>query len=410
MKLYKDAQNALYLYKNGYLDTLDNRRKQTIINGSLLKRLTIIFINVVKEFNLLFSNPTKLEIADKVVCMVNSENNFNSLIFLNSKNMVFIKATVLGKPIDNAKQVIFKSKFYYSLLFFLLLPYTLLFRINRQNLILLHKAFGLQAMFKGKFSKNKPQKVIFANDHIPEMRAYILACKELGIETFYIQHGSVSKYFPPLIFSHALLESEYSAATYQNIKPVKNGVIKLIGIPKLDAAIRFNRTRDKIEIIGLAINQNDDFLIVNKLINELISFAYKVLLRKHPADNRDFNSQLLVEDGNKINVLEFVQKCDFLIASDSSIHVEANSLKCRSLYYQMHTNKKKYDYYGFVKNGYVDEAFDTHGIVEYLKRFDYAKADFTTNKYQFYNSTIGTIYYGKSSELAKKYIYEGVDY
>ena len=115
--------------------------------------------------------------------------------------------------------------------------------------------------------------MIFANDHIPEARSCILACKKLGIKTVYIQHGAVSKYFPPLEFNLALLESQYSLDIYKRSKDIDTE-IKLIGISKLDKEILKIRKRDKINKIGIAFNQNDDLQKVEKLVETLIQNDY----------------------------------------------------------------------------------------------------------------------------------------
>ena len=315
----------------------------------------------------------------------------------------------MGDKFENVITYRFKSKFFYSLIFLACLPYILLSKLNRRDLTLLHKAYGLTSLFTSLIKKQKPLQVVFTNDHTPEARSFILACKVAGVKTTYIQHGSVSKYFPPLEFDLALLESQYSKDIYTSNKK-SNSIIELIGIPKLDNVICKIRDRKLINKVGLAINQNDDLRKVDKLIEALIQNDYKVILRKHPADRRNVTSLFKIQDGNKMDVYEFIHTADFLVASDSSIHVEANSLKCRSIYYQLHDNNNKYDYYSFVKNGYIEEVKNEEVLINLLKGFNYSSFNFNSSKLAHYNEALINNYYGKSSLLAQKFIYESISH
>ena len=404
MRILKNMDFVLHLYTNGYLETLNYDRFSSIIGKSLLFRLKTIFIQIIKEFKLLFYKNQKLNIENKIVCIVNSKTNYDALKFLYFKDVVFLKPTVLGKSIEGVITYRFKNKFFYSLYLIIFLPFLLLKKENKQNVLLLHKAYGLTNLFNKLIQKQRPRKVVFANDHIPEARSYILACQELKIETVYIQHGAVSKYFPPLEFDLALLESTYSKDIYKIAQGV-NTVVKLIGIPKLDKEILKIRERNKIIKIGIAINQNDDLQKVENLIATLIQNNYEVILRKHPAEIRKVASRFNIEDGNSMSVFDFIHNSDFMIASDSSIHVEANSLKCRSVYYQLHNNNNKYDYYGFVKNGFIKEVKNQVELLEVLNEFNYSIFDFSSSKLAYYNESLISDFYGKSSKRALKIIY-----
>ncbi|WP_196889206.1 hypothetical protein [Aureivirga sp. CE67] len=409
MSNYKNAINALYLYRNGYIETLNKERRNTIIGNSFLSRLKTILFSFFKEFKLLlFHQNLQIDIEDKIVCIVNSKNNYEALKFLRDSDVVFLKATVLGNSMENVITHRFKSKFFFSILFFVSLPFIIINKQNRRDLYLLYRAYGLNSLFTKLVQKQKPKLVVFANDHIPETRSYILACQKMGIKTAYIQHGSVSTYFPPLEFDLALLESKYSEASYKKSKNIDTE-IKLIGMPKLDSEISKIRQRNQIKKIGIAINQNDDLNKVENIISSLIKNNFKVILRKHPADVRKIKSNFKIENGNNMSVFDFISHSDFLVASDSSIHVEANSVKCRSVYYQFHDNNSKYDYYGFVKNKFVDEVKNASELIELVGNFNYKTFNFNTPEISYYNEALKSNIYGKSSILAKKYIYESIN-
>lgn len=408
MNNLKSALNALYLYRNGYLDTLNKDRYNNIVGESLLFRLLFILINTIKELKLFFYKNPKLDIENKIVCIINSKNNYETLKFLDSEDVVFLKLTILGKSIDGVITYRFKNRFFYSSYFIFFLPFLLFKKENKQNVLLLHSTYGLTSLFNKLVKKQRPRKVIFANDHIPSVRSYILACQKLGVETVYIQHASVSRYFPPLEFNLALLDSKYSLKTYKRSKDIDTQ-IKLIGIPKLDKEILKIRKRKKINKIGIAINQNDDLQKVENLIVILIQNNFKVILRKHPGDSRKVASRFNIEDGNSMSVFDFLNLSDLLVASDSSIHVEANSLHCRSVYFQFHKNPKIYDYYGFVKNKFIDEVEDATELLKFIEGFEYKKFNFNSPEIVYYNEAIKFNFYGESNILAKKYIYEGIN-
>lgn len=398
--IFNSAIEACFIYRNGYINTLNQNRRETLIGKNLFYRLKRILIITIKEFKVLVKSNPDLVISNKTLALINSKNNKNALSFIKSDEVVFYKFTVLGNSIPDCQQYYLKIKFFYSLLFWFIIPFLVLSNKNRLSLIQLHKSFGVKVLFKKILKKHKPKKILFTNDHIPEMRSFLLAAKDMGIETIYIQHGSVSKYFPPLIFDLALLESQYSFDTYSKIGIPKETKIELIGMPKLDKTIDRIKKRKKLKVIGVAINQNDEIERIKEVMNALLKENYIVFFRKHPLDFRIFNfaKDKTVIDGNRYDVLDFIQEIDFLIASDSSIHVEANSLQCRSLYYPLHSNECKKDYYEFVKNGFIDEVKSPSMLISYLKLFDYSSFNFFSKELNYYNEALGSDFYGKSIE------------
>lgn len=410
MKLYRDAVDSNYLYLNGYLSTLSIKRKNSLIGKNLFTRFKVQISLLIKEFFNLFKRNTPISLDNKIVCIINSTNNFESLKFLKSNEVIFIKFTSSGSKIPGVVHYIFRAKFFYSLFFILISPYILLKKRNRDIYILLHRSFGVSYLFKRIITNNRPKKIIVANDHIPEIRSIIIAAKEMGIHTTYIQHGVVSKYFPPIIFDDALIESLYSYDTYNHIKKINKSNVFLIGIPRIDKHINPQNKRSVIKTIGVAVNQNDEFDIINKVVVELSKY-YRVILRNHPADKRSFlfDKSIYLQYANDTDVFDFIDQIDFLVASDSSIHVEANSLFCRSVYMMMHTNLNKRDYYNFVSNHFIDSVNTIEELITYIKRFDYSSFDFFSKELSYYNSALNPELYGKSSIIAKKIIYENIN-
>lgn len=407
MNLITHAKKALSIYTSGYTETLNLERQTIILGGSsFVNRIIRTILSVYEEILCVFRmTSSELNIADKVICLVNSKNNYNSLQFLTSQDYVLLKVTNKGKALKHVPTYYLKRKLYYSILFLIQLPILALSKSNRKYIVLLHQAYGTQNLFSNFLKKNKPKAVVFANDHIPEMRSYLLACKQLGIKTIYLQHGAVSKYFPPLLFDLSLLDGIRSKTIYETISDVA-GQIKLIGIPKLDKDINNVRKRISIRTIGIAVNQNDDLKIVEEIITALKE-KYEVVIRMHPSDTRRLEIDDMI-NGNEMSLGKFINMSDFLVASDSSIHVESNSLECRSVYYMMHKNRLKRDYYGFVENKFIDSVDTSSDLLNYIDNFKYSLFSFTIERINQYNSAIGSSYYGKSSDRALQLIQEFV--
>ena len=70
-------------------------------------------------------------------------------------------------------------------------------------------AIGYAEVYRRALRHYQPRAVVFANDHNDDARAMLLACRQLGIPTIYLQHASVSSLFPPLAFDLSLLEGRH---------------------------------------------------------------------------------------------------------------------------------------------------------------------------------------------------------
>ena len=402
----KLAEESIYLYSHGYLETLSKARSEALTGRNAGNAVLKILYTTYKEFMVLFlPSKTTISFENKVIGLVNSKNNYDAIKYLKKDpNYKLVKIAPNNSQIAGLPHIVLKQKFFYSLLFLCCMPY-LLMTNNRRYILLLHQAFGTTFSLMRILKKNRPKAIIFTNDHTPLMRSYLLAGRLLGIKTIYIQHAAVSKFFPPLEFDLSLLDGKISEDIYDGISKI-NGDVKFVGVSKLDDAISILRMRSNIKIIGIAVNQNDDFAIVTSVIDGLILKGYSIILRKHPLDTRNFIYNNKVENGNIITVFEFIDQSDFIIASDSSIHVEANSLKCRSIYYMFHSNKEMHDYYKFVKSKFIDEVINVESLLNYIENFNYSNFDFESDIFKYYNAVIGTKNYGHSARLIKEAIDE----
>lgn len=247
--------------------------------------------------------------------------------------------------------------------------------------------------------KFQPQKVVFTNDHNPEIRGMLLACLKCKIPTFYIQHASVSHLFPPLAFDMALLEGEDAKCKYLKMGNTHTK-IELVGIPRIEKYLEYRKCIHNIQKIGLAYNTFDDLNKLKELIvyikNQLPNIQF--ILRRHPGDERDTSilNELEVNWSDSRNEIsfEFINKIDLLISGESNIHLEASMLNRPCVYYQI-TNTDFFDYYGFVSKNISKYIETLPTLVDYIKQYKYEEPE-PYLQAAYYNAAIKSDFEGKS--------------
>src|SRR5690606_29498036 len=140
-----------------------------------------------------------------------------------------------------------------------------------------------------KLKKYRPQAIVFANDHNADARAMLLAAKQLGIPTVYVQHSSVSHLFPPLAFDLSLLEGQDSLDKYRLCGPVQ-GRVEFIGMPKADKFVQHRNRNQQVQTLGIACNLMDLTDEVQQLVRNIsLDFPeLRIQLRPHPRDKRSY--------------------------------------------------------------------------------------------------------------------------
>lgn len=203
----------------------------------------------------------------------------------------------------------------------------------------------------------KVDKVIFSNDHIVWSRAIALAARNMGLETIYVEHAAVSKFFPPLIWSKALLGGKKSIEAYGRMGT--NTKIVCTGMPRFDrlfpdkTSAGKERTQKITNAIGIAVNQLDDLAIIKRIITSFIGVNKNIVIRTHPRDKRilqfsEMEKQYVSFD-RSANIVDYFKKIEALIGGDSTILLEAALFGIPVAYCkQLGTGN---DYYGFVKAG-----------------------------------------------------------
>jgi len=269
------------------------------------------------------------------------------------------------------------------------------------------KAVGQYEACRYFIQKHRPAYIVFANDHTIFPRAMLLAAKSLGVSTVYIQHASVTPYFPPLAFDLSLLEGQATLDRYAKNGTVE-GEVRFIGMPKFDPYVSLRNTQTQVQYVGICCNKLDETSDVNTLVAYLKSQLPQLIFtfRPHPADERTFLMPKGVLHSTKTEkAFDFLKKQDLIIAGNTSIHLEAVLLNVVSVYYEFSTYSADIrDMYGYCENGLIVRADTREKLLEIIDNQSNKKDQDVFKKAAYYNYTAGTPQEGSSSELAVAYI------
>ena len=286
-------------------------------------------------------------------------------------------------------------------------------RPARRFFDLVFYAIGYYEVYRRALRHYRPRAVVFANDHNDDARALLLACRAEGIATAYVQHASVSTYFPPLGFDLSLLEGQDALDKYRQCGPVA-GRVALVGMPKADAYLSRKNTAPAVRRVGVACNLLDAVADVEAtlayLLAELPGLTF--CLRPHPGDRRDYGPlrqrfpRLLFSEGRAESVFEFLLRQDALVAGNTSTHLEATLLNLVSLYYRFSPAGGPADYYGYAAHGLADWPTTLPELAALLRAYALAKPADHYRRAAYYNATLGTADEGHSRELAARLLRE----
>ncbi len=392
-------EDILQIWFSGYLEIVSQKRREQISPFSVKDKCLITLKEFLKDFIKLFKKNAIPE--NKIWCFSISSNNYESLkpIKEASDETIFVGPYSFKGRLKNGFSVNFRRKFFFNLLF----PVNLLIyiRLSKSKNIglydLLFKTNGVYAESLRIIKKFKPKAIIFANDHEIAPRGMLLAAKKLNVPTFYIQHASVSSYFPVLDFDYALLEGQDAKDKYLSIG-LTDTKIYLVGMPKFDKYAECVNRGNEVKTIGVAYNAMDNIELIKRTVASLQSCFpnIKFIVRPHPSDNRELDIANVEKSiPQKEPVFTFLSNIDALIAADSSIHLEAVMLNVYSMSFGFN-NSEFLDYYGFVRNGLIKHYCSLNDIIEEIENIRNCKPN-VQNKAMYYNASIGQEFYGKSA-------------
>jgi hypothetical protein len=233
----------------------------------------------------------------------------------------------------------------------------------------------------------------------------------LGIKTVYLQHASVSPLFPALRVNYAFLDGQCALDTYRQCEPNQPSTHRNVPIPGviLSGQKKHLKRSEKQQVaaIGLALNALDDPEAGISFIKALADEGQDVRLRWHPGQaNRDTNQyrtafanreRVTLSDPGQETISDFMESIAWLIAGNSSIHLEAAVAGVMPIYYEL-TLPDCSDYYGYVKHGLTQKAAS---VPEVLKIIEETQDNHTPNAgaVRYYSDTYLTEWDGREGEL-----------
>lgn len=260
-------------------------------------------------------------------------------------------------------------------------------------------------------SMTEPQYVVVSNDHSEPNRALLALARYKKIKTVYMQHASVSKLFPALNVDYAFLDGNFSLNIYRNCeenfkvgtKKIENRKIFLSGQKKKLQVL----TKNVDMKVGIALNALDSVEESMELVGYIMKSGFQLKLRWHPGLSKriivDLRKKLEeygveISDPKDESLIEFFSNIKFLIAGNSSIHLEAALSGVVPIYFEI-SKTGITDYYLYVENGLADKCNSLEDIKEVLEKISKKDRYINAESVQFYSSTYSTEWEGKEGDL-----------
>ncbi|MBX0331663.1 hypothetical protein K3G39_00275 [Pontibacter sp. HSC-14F20] len=404
-------------FSEGFYNLPESAKNAASPANPLKRLLRMAGYTLVRLFGNLFKSVEQPErLQGKIWLYVVSQNNYDSLHFLEEAIPEAVMVAGQSKAIGRYNQQVARLSLRRKLLhYYKFLPLFFQFLSHRKRstirfVDLLYDAVGFYEVYLQKLKKYRPHAIVFANDHNADARAMLLAAKELGIPTVYVQHSSVSNLFPPLAFDLNLLEGQDSLDKYRQCGPVHRRV-EFIGMPKVDKFIQHRNKNQQVQTLGIACNLMDRVEEVEQLVRHISRDfpQLRILLRPHPRDKRSYtfatgiNPNISLSNARQQSVFEYLRELDMLISGNSGIHLEAVLLNVWSVYFNFNPKEELHDYYGYVANELVEEVISYAALKPMLEQGVQQKPDVYLRA-RYYNATVGTSYDGRSGEKASALI------
>lgn len=331
----------------------------------------------------------------------------------------------LPKDLPVQKLYFSKSQIIVSLILLLKNGPKLYFKIRKERKFESFKYFNIIIQsyifipyFLDILDKIKPISCITSNDHSVPNRSFLAVAKFLNIPTIYMQHASVSNLFPQLDVDYAFLDGMNSLGIYESIgnEDYSKTTIFLTGQKK-----KINKvTKDQSNFqIAVAVNNLDDINKTLDFIEVLKKINLKIKIRTHPAQYPFFlaklhhyinnNQHVIFSDPAQESLDSFFTKSLFLVAGNSSIHLEAVIAGLPSYFYNFSNNDDMSDYYGYIKLGLISQLPTLQG----LSREDICSMNVLSNQAikaaKHYSSTFHTKWEGREGELTAQVIKQKIN-
>ena len=271
--------------------------------------------------------------------------------------------------------------------------------------------YGYLVYFYRVLQEVNPRFVITANDHSVSNRCMLAVAHSLGIKTVYLQHASVSSQFPALRVDYAFLDGSYALDIYRLCEPNQPKLMRDVPFPKVILSgqkkeVSISKVKD-VAIVGVAINSLDNHEAVINFINCLVGDKQKVRFRWHPRQSKEdiikyraafeCNGDVTLSVPEKESVAEYLSNIKWLVAGNSSIHLEAAISNVLPIYFELSPPEHS-DYYGYVKHKLAIHAGSIDDILRFINEtYNEHGPDIETIRY--YSSTYKTLWDGREGQL-----------
>ncbi|BBE16228.1 hypothetical protein AQPE_0365 [Aquipluma nitroreducens] len=361
---------------------------------------------------------------------INHPNKYTIFLYWNSINNKSV-IDPISNIIDNSGTISFKNKadiklfgfgaYFISLLYFPIVLYQYfneknsgLRNVYKYRFAYVWRSFGLYIYLRSFFSSCKNKVLVIPNDHEFKARIIRLAAFEKKVPTVYIQHASISPYFPPLDFEYAFLDGEDALEKYSKIGN-SDTIVFLTGNAKYDDWFSVINRSTIITNLGICPGIIDGVAEVQTLIIFIKSKFpnIKLFLRPHPSDKRieiwkTITGDLNVEMNDSVHCssFDFLKSTDAIIACESNIHLEAAILNVIPIYYNFQETVIYNDVYGFLKKRLVYDCQKSFELINILLDEILNSKPDVSHKIKPYIDTASTKYQGCSASLMAKLVVE----
>ena len=337
-------------------------------------------------FVCLISSLTKLIFRNKF--------KFNSHLFLTfSQNQLNVSNLFDEHNIDlhfdfiNFKIKSLKTSLSQNLVFFGLIhglnlrPFKKIFKIHdfkffKMNWFRICNLIFIEAVLEQ--MRNKEKLVILSNDHSIYNIFIINWCKNNHIPTMYIQHAPVTDKFPPLRCDYNILFSKSSEDIYSKISNI-NVNYKVYSDFRLIKFLNINNI-DCIEknTILVCTNKLDELTNVKRYIDYLNTKGYKITMRNHPSDKRNWSFPKTIESKN--DLYTDLSENNIILCNETALILEG--MICNKLIYKC-SFSDFFDNYGYVKDKLVLKEYSNPqnlhlDIINKSISYDKSKLDYYT--------------------------------
>lgn len=266
-------------------------------------------------------------------------------------------------------------------------------------------------------SKFDLEYVFVSNDHNVPNRSLLAVAHYVGVKTVYLQHASVTTFYPALRVDYAFLDGQSALDVYRQCEVNQPSTQRNVPLPRIFLSGQkksIHRAEVQGNIVGLALNPQDDVSLAIELIWKLVESGCRVVVRWHPGQSDQKvvplketfadNEFVGLSDPKIEPVLVFLRRIKWLIAGNSSIHLEAALAGVRPIYYELKAPDVS-DYYGYVKTGV---ALNLENLDELIYTVSDARAAFVPREdaVRYYSATFHTGWEGREGELVCKTLME----